>query len=206
MKTFALLFIFTAATATAQTNHGSVRFTNIYGSVVAGEVLRVDATKFQIKQAGGIIAPIKFSEVPTNIQVQLGYDAAAAAALAKEEAEQRIVRAKREAEAALIAWQNTPQPKPDKGGFTIQTKATNHEGVYWSVSYVLTVRNPTDTDFKRDYRINFLDADGHIVDYTMEYNFITPARSTNIAKDMVPMSQSNGIKFQSVEVKASTRK
>jgi hypothetical protein len=205
MKTIALLFIFATA-ATAQTNYGSVRFTNIYGSVIAGEVIRVDATKFQIKQAGGVVSPIKFSEVPAHIQTQLGYDADAAKAIAQAEAEERKDEARRRLLMAQAAQLLAPQPKEDKGGFTVQTKATNHEGVYWSVSYVLTVRNPTDTDFKRDYRINFLDADGHIVDYAMEYNFATPARSTNTVKDLMVMSQSNGLKFQSVEVKASARK
>jgi hypothetical protein len=85
MKSFILcLMLATAARAqtnldrfftapSAATNLGYVYFTNRYGSLIEGEVLRVDNGKLQVKHSG-VVTMIKFSDTPTNIQSRFGYD------------------------------------------------------------------------------------------------------------------------------------
>jgi hypothetical protein len=204
MKTILALLIMGNLPLCAQTNYGTVDFTNKYGGRITGQVLRVNAATFQVKQ-DGIISLIKFTDTPTNIQTRLGYDADAEIAGKKRAAEQRVAKAKRAREAAIEAWLKEPLPKQPKDEYIVKTKATNHDGLYWSVSYIITVRNPTANDLNRNYRINFLDSDGHIVDYTVEYNAFTPAYRTNEFKDLIIMTQSNGVKFKTIKIIASDR-
>lgn len=94
MKTSTIIALLVLATLTglAQTNYGTVSFTNRYGSLIQGEVIRVDASKIQVK-SDNIISTIKLVDTPTEIQTRFGFDAdvEAAAARARAEKMKRLV-------------------------------------------------------------------------------------------------------------------
>lgn len=204
ISTLALMLL-TTFTATAQTNYGTVDFTNKYGGRISGQVLRVNATTFQIKQ-DGIVSLIKFTDTPTNIQTRLGYDPEVEASARKAKAEREAARGLAAREAAYAAWLKEPTPKPDKGAAHLEVKITEKNSVYWQMSYVLTLRNPTADDMKRDYTINYLDKEGFVIDSSDEYNVTTPAQSTNIVRGVSMITVPKAYDYHKPEIVSSLRK
>ena len=100
MKTLTLLFLVACASAFAQTNFGTITFTNKDGIIISNaEVVRVEVNKL-IWRLGAGGGSIKLTDLPNDVRARFGYDAARASQQDVVEREKRERLAKQDAAAA----------------------------------------------------------------------------------------------------------
>ena len=82
---------------------------------------------------------------------------------------------------------------------SIRYRVTERNNVYWQFSWILEIANNTATESEYRARINFLDAEGFVVDYDIDYGLTVPARSTGIFRGVELIYTENAPGVKSVE-------